>query len=75
LIGFQFFKYDVSVKQYKQCEDNCKKIGTALEMYSTDNSGRYPEKMDYLIPAYLSKIPDCPAAGKDTYSAGYQGFR
>lgn len=54
--------------QMVACKSNLKNIGTALEMYSTDWSGRYPETAAMLTPNYLKTIPDCPAAGKDTYS-------
>ncbi len=55
-----------------QCMSNCKNIGTALEMYSTDNSGHYPTSLKKLVPDYLKFIPTCAAAGKDTYSATYE---
>jgi len=58
--------------QYTQCQSNMKNIGTALEMYSTDHSGHYPESLDQLTPDYLRVIPTCAAAGKDTYSASYK---
>jgi len=54
------------------CKSNMKNIGTALEMYSTDNVGHYPKTLGKLVPDYLKKIPACPAAGKDTYSASYR---
>lgn len=54
------------------CKSNLKNIGTALEMYSTDNSGRYPRSLSSLSPNYLRIIPTCPAAEKDTYSATFR---
>lgn len=59
---------------YTQCQSNLKNIGTALEMYSTDNQGRYPRILSQLTPDYLKIIPTCSAAGKDTYSAGFESF-
>lgn len=56
----------------KQCRSNLMNIGTALEMYSTDNSGRFPRVLFALAPNYLKTIPTCPAAGKDTYAAHYE---
>jgi len=38
-------------------KSNLKNIGTALEMYSSDHKGRYPEKLDYLTPDYLKTLP------------------
>jgi hypothetical protein len=58
--------------QLTACKSDLKNIGTALEMYSTDYSGRYPTSLSLLTPNYLKMIPTCPAAGADTYSASYQ---
>jgi hypothetical protein len=57
--------------QYTQCQSNLKNIGTALEMFSTDNEGRYPSSLKELAPNYLKQIPTCASAGKDTYSNSY----
>ncbi|MEW6277992.1 MAG: hypothetical protein AB1758_05165, partial [Candidatus Eremiobacterota bacterium] len=57
--------------QLSACESNLKNIGTACEMWSTDHGGRYPASLNELAPDYLKAVPSCPAAGDDTYSAGY----
>jgi prepilin-type N-terminal cleavage/methylation domain-containing protein len=61
--------------QLSSCESNEKNTGTALEMYSTDNSGRYPSSnagfQANITPNYLKVIPTCPSAGTDTYSGNY----
>ncbi|MCE1247476.1 MAG: type II secretion system GspH family protein [Firmicutes bacterium] len=59
--------------QYTQCQSNCKNIGTALEMYSTDNSGHYPTTgMSQLEGNYLKNIPTCASAGTSTvYTSSY----
>lgn len=54
--------------QLTACKSNQKNIGTAMEMYSTDYKGLYPTSMGKLTPNYLRTLPECPAAGKDTYS-------
>jgi hypothetical protein len=54
------------------CKSNLKNLGTALEMYSCDYDGHYPPTMTLLTPNYLRIIPECPSAGKDTYSTSYQ---
>lgn len=51
------------------CKSNLKNIGTALEMYSTDFSGKYPPRLDVLTPNYLKTIPSCPTVSKVTYRA------
>ncbi len=59
--------------QLTACKSNLKNIGTALEMYSTDWSGKYPDgDVGDLTPNYLKTIPTCPAAGSDTYSDAYE---
>jgi prepilin-type N-terminal cleavage/methylation domain-containing protein len=57
--------------QLTACKSNLKNIGTAMEMYSTDWSGKYPSgaAMLLLTPNYLKTIPECPAAGSITYNA------
>jgi type II secretory pathway pseudopilin PulG len=54
--------------QVTACKSNLKNIGTALEMYSTDASGRYPTDKTKLTPDYLKSIPTCASAGSDTYA-------
>lgn len=68
------YKSPRSGGQFTQCQSNCKNIGTALEMYSTDNSGHYPPSISSLTPAYLRSIPTCASAGRDTYTASYKVF-
>jgi hypothetical protein len=59
------------------CFSNLKNIGTALEMYSSDNGGLYAPSLAQLTPRYIAEIPLCPCAGKlwekgrDSYSAAY----
>ena len=55
--------------QLTACKSNLKNIGTALEMWSTDNSGQYPDSLEKLTPDYLRSIPECPAAAAVTYKA------
>lgn len=57
------------------CKTNLKHLATAMEMYSTDNSGRYPTSLKRLVPKYIEEIPQCPRAGRDTYSVACQTAR
>lgn len=57
--------------QLTACKSNLKNIGTGLEMYSTDNHGRYPRTLNQITPNYLRVIPTCPGGGVDTYSHSY----
>lgn len=54
-------------EQHADCRTTLKNVGTALEMYSTDASGRYPPRLEALVPNYLKAMPTCPASGKATY--------
>jgi hypothetical protein len=58
--------------QFTACKSNLKNIGTACEMWCTDNQGRYPKTLNELTPNYLKQVPQCPAAGTDTYSSTYK---
>lgn len=51
------------------CQENLKNMATACEMYSTDNCGCYPHRLDQLVPEYLPTLPHCPT-GAPHY--GYQ---
>jgi hypothetical protein len=50
-----------------ECKSNLKNLGTAMEMYSTDWSGHYPDRFEKLVPNYLETLPSCPAVGAVTY--------
>jgi hypothetical protein len=50
------------------CGSNLKNMATALEMYSTDNAGRYPLEKQMLTQGnYLKVIPTCPSATDSSY--------
>lgn len=51
------------------CKSNLKNMGTAMEMYSTDWSGKYPtgNAFEALTPNYLKTLPACPSGGAGTY--------
>ncbi len=65
--------------QVTSCKSNLKNIGTACEMYATDNGGRYPMNLDILKQngtadqPYLKAIPKCPSEGTSTpYTKSYE---
>lgn len=68
----QLYHYRHRSSTYEACRNNLKNIGMALEMYSTDSSGRYPSTLDLLVPEYLKVIPTCSSAGRPSYS--YSAF-
>ncbi|MEQ8225785.1 MAG: hypothetical protein ABRQ37_25960, partial [Candidatus Eremiobacterota bacterium] len=50
--------------EWSVCEANLKNLGTALEMYSSDNNGLYPSGLNKLVEksnegSYMKKIPKC----------------
>lgn len=53
--------------QLQDCKSNLKNIGTAMEMWSTDFNGEYPDELEKLVPNYLRTLPTCPAAGEMNY--------
>ena len=57
--------------QLTACKSNLKNLGTAMEMYSTDNGGRFPTSIFALTPNYLKVIPTCPSTGTRTYADGF----
>ncbi|MHC9539135.1 MAG: MG2 domain-containing protein [Vulcanimicrobiota bacterium] len=67
---FSASRYLLTIKerQYNDCWSNLKNMGIALEMYSSDNQGRYPHSLSLLTPGYLRSLPTCPSAGRITYS-------
>lgn len=50
------------------CRTAQKNLATNLEMYATDNQGRYPKKLEQLIPLYMKSLPTCPAVLSVTYT-------
>ncbi|MBI3929791.1 MAG: hypothetical protein HY319_29895 [Armatimonadetes bacterium] len=53
------------------CRTNLKNINLALKTYTREQN-RPPADLRSLVPYYLREIPQCPAAGRDTYSKGFQ---
>lgn len=56
---------------YTGCAENLRNLATALYTYQTENSERYPSHLMDTVPGYIHRIPTCPLAQTDTYSASY----
>lgn len=41
------------------CRNNLKRLGSALEKYSADTHGEFPEDLRQLSPRYITRIPRC----------------
>lgn len=51
-----------------------KNVSSALEMYASDNAGRYPQKLEHLLPGnYLKTLPTCLAAHRMTFTDYHTG--
>ena len=53
------------------CATNVRNMATALQVYSNDYDGLYPDDLNKLSPKYVRILPTCPSAGTVTYAAGY----
>lgn len=58
-------------KDVAQCVNNLETIGDGLKTYELDH-GVYPNRLEKLVPDYLSKLPSCPQARRETYSEGFE---
>lgn len=45
------------------CSSRISYIGSGLEMYAEKHGGRFPEKLQELIPEYVDEIPVCKVQG------------
>ena len=52
------------------CKSHLKNLATCLELYSSDNGARYPDRLEKLIPKYLKELPTCPSSHK-----GYDNYQ
>lgn len=70
LAGYLIYEYNrIADLNYINCCSNLKNTATALEMYSTDNNGEYPENLDELYPSYLVAAQSCPNSEMQPYKA------
>ena len=53
------------------CQGNARSIGRAVERFRLDHEGRLPSDLGELIPDYYMRVPNCPRAGFDTYTEGF----
>ena len=58
---------DEQQERLVQCKLNLRNLGTAMEIYSTDWSGRYPSRLSDLVPNYVDALPFCPTVDEMTY--------
>jgi len=54
------------------CRSHCRCIGTALEMYASDNKEQFPDRLERLTPTYMKYLPSCGEDLKCHYAESYQ---
>ena len=67
----RFWKANSSAT-YAGCAENLRNVATAVIAYQSENAERYPPNLGVCTPHYINRIPTCPAAQVDTYSASYR---
>jgi hypothetical protein len=70
-LTLRYLHYKDPQRQLTECKSNLKNLGTAMEMYSTDWSGHYPNRLLKLVPNYLDALPTCPTCEAMTYQMEY----
>jgi len=54
------------------CDQNFRDIQLALELWSHEHDGRYPEALTELVPKFLDAPPSCPSGGEYSYAGTNQ---
>ncbi len=47
----------------QRCSDNLQTLLSSLSRYAKDHQNRFPDKLEDLVPRYLSELPKCPRGG------------
>ena len=47
----------------QRCSDNLQTLLSSLSRYAKDHQNRFPDKLEDLVPRYLSELPKCPQGG------------
>ncbi len=47
-----------------ECRLKIEVLATQCEMYAKDHEGRFPARIEDLVPKYLPRVPVCPATGQ-----------
>jgi|GEM_PF-1157906 len=70
-VSYVFFSNHMRAYQGALCTGCCanlKNFGSALDEYAKQNSGKYPDDLQKLVPIYIHEIPKCPAGKYSRYS-------
>jgi hypothetical protein len=58
--------------QYRKTKEAMDQINSALQRYTNGHYGNFPKSLQWLIPNYLSVIPENPTTLEDTFTNAYQ---
>lgn len=47
----------------QRCSDNLQLLLSSLSRYSKDHQNEFPDKLEDLVPRYVSELPKCPLGG------------
>lgn len=61
-IALPAFFQNQTQQRAAQCGMNLEAISQACKTHASEQ-GRFPESVDALVPAYLTKLPICPVGG------------
>lgn len=42
------------------CKESPHNVGSAIECYAADHKGKYPTKLEEVVPQYIQQLPRCP---------------
>lgn len=56
------------------CRENLAAIRNAIIAWAGDHFGKYPPKLEMLVPRHLIEIPECPRSGLAGYVNGYSTY-
>lgn len=51
----------------QRCSDNLQLLLSSLSRYAKDHQNKFPDKLEDLVPRYVSELPKCPLGG-DSYT-------
>lgn len=64
---YPFLRREEERKELNECCGNVRVVARALDSYSADHDGHYPNELGMLVPEYLQQLPRCSVSGTVTY--------
>jgi prepilin-type N-terminal cleavage/methylation domain-containing protein len=69
IMAFPSFAASRMKSQKNACINNLRQISHAKDRYALDRAGTTPTAISHLVPAYIQRLPICPAKGAYTVRA------